>query len=329
MIGIDDDPIATRTNKALAPLLLATTLGLGWILLPFYGTLLWGAIIALLCAPVHRWLLPRLGHRRTPSALLTLVLALLVVVLPMALISAALAREGMLVYERLSNGSWSPALDLRHMFDGLPAWIRAPLDRAGLADFDTLQRRAVAAAALGSQWLATRAFSIGQDTFAFVVELFITAYISFFLIRDGEGLAHNLQRALPLAPEHKAALVDKFSTVVRATVKGSLLVAAAQGTLGGFAFWALGVNAALLWGALMAFTSLLPAIGAALVWLPVALYLLLTRFSLAGTGADSLRHVGHRAGGQLAQTHAGGQGHTNARLRGDDHHAGGALQRWA
>jgi predicted PurR-regulated permease PerM len=272
----ESDPPPSGANAALAPLLWLASLALGWILLPFYGTLLWGAIIALLFAPLHRGLLRRLGGKPTLAALLTLMVALWVVVLPLVLVSAALAREGLQVYARLSDGSWNPALDLRHFFDVLPGWIRTPLDRAGLNDFDVLQRRAVTAAAQGSQWVATRAFSIGQDTFAFVVDLLLTTYIAFFLIRDGEALAVRVQRALPLAPQHKAVLVDKFSTVIRATVKGGLLVATIQGALGGLAFWFLGVKAALLWGALMAFMALVPAVGAALVWLPLALYLMFT-----------------------------------------------------
>jgi predicted PurR-regulated permease PerM len=70
--------------------------------------------------------------------------------------------------------------------------------------------------------------------------------------------------------------------VIRATVKGSILVAMAQGALGGVIFWILGINAALLWAVLMAFLSLLPAVGAGLVWMPVALYLLATGSFIQG-----------------------------------------------
>jgi len=91
-------------------------------------------------------------------------------------------------------------------------------------------------------------------------------------IRDGDSLVRAVRRAIPLSSEHKKELLDKFATVIRATVKGNLLVAAIQGALGGIAFWFLGVGAALLCGVLMAFLSLLPAVGAALVWFPVAVY---------------------------------------------------------
>jgi len=150
------------------------------------------------------------------------------------------------------------------------------LDRFGLIDFDTLQRRLVAALTLGSQFIASRALGIGQDTFEFVAGLFITLYLAFFLVRDGEALLRDLRRAIPLAPEHTHDLLDKFTTVLRATVKGNLLVAAIQGALGGLAFWFLGVGGALLWAVLMAFLSLVPAVGAALVWVPVAAYFLVT-----------------------------------------------------
>jgi predicted PurR-regulated permease PerM len=272
-----DDHASTCVDKrALPVLLVGVSLALAWILAPFYGTILWGTIIAVLFAPLYRRLLPRLKHRRNAAALVTLGVVLVMVVLPFALVTAALAREAAGVYERLQSGEMDPALYFRGVFDALPAWLGALLDRFGLVDFATLQRRLAAALAQGSQFIATQALSIGQNTFEFVLELFITLYLAFFLIRDGEGLARALRHAVPLAPVHRMELFDKFTVVIRATVKGNLLVAALQGLLGGLAFWFLGVTGALLWAVTMAFLSLLPAIGAALVWLPVALYFLLT-----------------------------------------------------
>ncbi|MDB5763612.1 MAG: family transporter [Herminiimonas sp.] len=95
-------------------------------------------------------------------------------------------------------------------------------------------------------------------------------------MRDGASLAARIKQAIPLSPEQKRYLFTKFITVIRATVKGNIVVAALQGTLGGLIFWILGIQGALLWGVLMAFLSLLPAIGAGLVWGPVAIYFLLT-----------------------------------------------------
>jgi predicted PurR-regulated permease PerM len=263
-------------KRTLLLLLVVVSAALAWILLPFYGTILWGSIIALLFAPLHRWLLPRLAQRRTPAALLTLLVVLVMVVLPLALIAAALAREATGVYEQLQSGELNATRYFRGVFNALPDWVTAWLDRFGLVDFNTLQKRLTDALARGSQFIATQALGLGQLTFELIVDLFITLYLAFFLIRDGDALAHALRHAVPLATAHRRELVGKFTVVIRATVKGNLLVAALQGLLGGLAFWFLGVKGALLWGVVMAFLSLLPAVGAALVWAPVALYFLFT-----------------------------------------------------
>ncbi len=267
---------ASRENRPLLLLLVAVSLALGWILLPFYGTLLWASIIALLFAPLFRRLLVRLRGRRTAAALLTLLVAVVVVIVPFALLSAGLAREAMGVYDRVQSGQWNPGLYFQRIFDAMPGWVRDELDRFGLFDFDTLQRRLTATVAQASQFIAARALGVGQDTFAFIADLFITVYIAFFLIRDGASLVRAIRSAIPLSAVHKKDLFEKFATVIRATVKGNLVVAALQGALGGLAFWFLGVGAALLCGVLMAFLSLLPAVGAALVWFPVAVYFFIT-----------------------------------------------------
>ncbi|NRF71039.1 AI-2E family transporter [Aquincola sp. S2] len=280
----DPSTSATRENRTLWVLVIAVSVGLGWILLPFYGAILWAAIVALLFEPVHRRLLARLGRRRTPAALVTLLLALLIVVIPSAIVATSLAREAAGVVQRVQSGEVNVAASLRGAFEALPAWMTALLDRVGLADFDALQQRLTTALTQASRFLATQALNIGQDTFEFVVGLFVMLYLAFFLIRDGEDIVRTLRDAVPLAPAHKQELLDTFSAVVRATVKGTLVVAAVQGALGGIAFWYLDVHGALLWAVLMAFLSLLPAVGPALVWLPVAGYLLLTGALWQGVG---------------------------------------------
>jgi len=272
----DKNASAYVEKRALLLLLVVVTVALAAILIPFYAAIMWGAIIALLFAPVYRYLLPRMKQRPNPAALLTLLLVLVIVILPMASVLAALAREAALVFQRLQSGALNPALYFRGVFDALPLWMTALLDHFGLSNFDIVQGRVTVLLSQGTQFIATQIFSIGQNTFEFVASVFITLYLAFFLIRDGASVVLELRRAIPLAPAVKQELLDKFSTVIRATVKGNLLVAAIQGALGGIAFWFLGVGSALLWAVLMAFLSLLPAIGAALVWLPVAIYFLIT-----------------------------------------------------
>ena len=272
----DELPSGHPGNRPLLLLLVAVSLALGWILLPFYGSLMWGSIIAMLFAPVQRRLVMRFGGRRIPAALVTLAIVLLIVIVPLIIALAALASEATLVYQRIESGEWKPALYLRGLFDALPDWMTTLLGRFDLADFDTVERRLAAGLARASQLIATHALGIGQDMVHFVASLFITLYLAFFLIRDGDRAVRAIRRAIPLAHAHRQELIEKFSTVIRATVRGSLLVAAIQGLLGGIAFWFLEVGGALLWGVAMAFLSLVPAVGAALVWLPVAIYFLVS-----------------------------------------------------
>jgi predicted PurR-regulated permease PerM len=101
-------------------------------------------------------------------------------------------------------------------------------------------------------------------------------YVLFFLFRDGPFIGRAIRESLPLSPEHSSRALTLFATVVKATVKGNLVIAVIQGTIGGVTFWLLGIPAALLWGVMMTFLSILPAVGSGLVWAPVAGFLLLS-----------------------------------------------------
>ena len=98
----------------------------------------------------------------------------------------------------------------------------------------------------------------------------------FFFLRDGAELARKVRQAVPLQEQQKRRLQLKFNLVVRATVKGNLLVAITQGALGGLIFWFLDIHNVLLWAVLMAFLSLLPVVGTGIVWVPVAVFFLFT-----------------------------------------------------
>lgn len=268
-------PVPERRTLLLA-MMAAVTLALGAVLAPFWGTLLWAVIIALLFTPLHRWLLPRVGQRRNVAALLTLLAVLLIAVLPFVFLTLSLIGESAALYERLQAQPLTPGAWFRSVFESLPQWAADVLVRFDLADFEALQRRLSTLLSQGSQLIASQALRVGQNTFDLVVRLFIMLYVAFFLIRDGDTVASTLRDAVPLTPQHQRELIDKFTTVIRATVKGNVLVASLQGALGGLAFWFLDVSGVLLWTVLMAFMSLLPAVGAAIVWLPVALYFLST-----------------------------------------------------
>jgi predicted PurR-regulated permease PerM len=263
-------------DKAFLLLLAAITLALLWILHPFFGAILWAVILAITFAPLDQWWLSVLHQRRTPAALGTVVSVVLMVILPLALVTAALVQEGAGLYQRIQSGDIDIARYFRQLMESLPAWVISVLDRLGLTDLAALQERLSAELTRAAQFVAAEVLAVGQNTLAFAVSLILMLYLLFFLVRDGAELNRRIRDALPLAPALQDELADRFATVVRATVKGSVVVAIVQGVLGGVALWLLGIHAPVLWGALMAVLSLLPAVGTGLVWGPIAIYLFAT-----------------------------------------------------
>ncbi|MGH8416337.1 MAG: AI-2E family transporter [Pseudomonas sp.] len=263
-------------NKTLMLLLVLVTLAFIWILLPFYGAVFWAVVLGIIFAPLQRRLLARFGWQRNLTSLCTLMICLLIAILPVIIISMLMVQEGAALYKSVESGQLDIPKYLAEFKALLPTSTQHWLDRLGMGDFKGLQDKISKGAMQGSQYLATQAFSFGQGTFDFVVSFFIMLYLLFFFLRDGQELTRRIRIAVPLAEPQKRRLQLKFTRVVRATVKGNVVVAITQGALGGFIFWALDIPSALLWAVAMAFLSLLPAVGAGIVWAPVAAYFLLS-----------------------------------------------------
>jgi predicted PurR-regulated permease PerM len=277
---IEEPPAPPRPrrveDRAFVFLLVGISLAFALILWPFYGAVLWAVVIAILFMRLCRRLTVAFDGRRTLAALVTVLLVVLIVILPLALLGVSLLQEASSVYDRIQAGDINFRTYFETIFAALPDWATAYLDRFGLTSFGDVLERFSSGLLRGSQIVTERAIAIGQNTFEFIVNLFLMLYLVFFLLRDGEILTRRIKAALPLHHEQQQTLLSKFTVVIRATVKGNIVVALVQGALGGLILWILGVHAPLLCGVLMAFMSLLPAIGAAVVWLPIAGYLLAT-----------------------------------------------------
>lgn len=267
---------STLEDKSFLLLLVLVSLAFFWVLWPFYGAVFWGAVFAIMFNALFLRLLRKIPGNRTVAALLTLSIILVLVILPVGLISALLTQEAAGVYARVQSGELSFGRYFQQIYNGLPAWITRILERSGLENLGMIQERVTSSLTQGSQFIATQALSIGQNAFDFFISFFIMLYLLFFFLRDGAALSRRIKEAIPLEADIKRNLFSKFTTVIRATVKGNIAVAVMQGALGGLMFWFLGIHAPVLWGTLMAFLSLLPAVGAAVVWIPVALYFLAT-----------------------------------------------------
>jgi predicted PurR-regulated permease PerM len=263
-------------HRTFLLLTIIITLGFGMIVWPFFGAILWGIAAAIVFRPLNERLLKFWPGRRNLAALSTLIIIMALVILPAVLIATFLAQEALALYARVQV----TGLDIGQSFEdfrhGLPYWVVQILDRLGLANVAGVQSKLSAGVAGGLQEIAGRLLNIGQGAAGFIVALVIMLYLTFFFLRDGKMLIARIGHAIPLADHQRDALFDKFVTVIRATIKGSLVVATLQGTLGGLIFWVLGIHAPLLWGVMMGFFSLLPAVGTGIIWVPVTIYLLVT-----------------------------------------------------
>jgi predicted PurR-regulated permease PerM len=261
----------TLEQSAFLILLALVTLVFLFLLWPFFAPLLWACIIAVLFHPMQAWLTRRWGRRPNLTALVTLLACVVLVVIPVLLLLGSFLQQGLSIYQRIEAGELQPAQYVDNVREAFPA-LQSLLERFDI-NMDTLRENASSAALGASQVLARHALAVGQGTFGFVLKLGLMLYVAFFLLRDGRALVDALVRAMPLGDDRERMLFRKFAEVARATVKGNLVVAIVQGALGGLIFWILGLPAALLWAVVMTVLSLLPAVGAAIVWLPAAIYL--------------------------------------------------------
>jgi len=258
-------------RRAFLAALAAVSVLFALLLRPFWTAIFWACIMALFFHPLQRYLLQRFKGRATAAALLTLLIATVVVILPALALASAFVREGIQFYQMLDNRELDFDVIMEQMGTAVPI-IPELLQRVGV---DTANiREYLSSAAVGlTEIIGQEALRFARNTASFTLRLVLMLYLLFFLLRDGEKILGLIRQALPLDAERNQLLLNRFVEVARATVKGNLIVAAVQGGLGGIIFAILGIPGAVLWSVVMGILSLIPAVGASMVWIPVAIYL--------------------------------------------------------
>ncbi len=236
---------------------LVVSIAFALVIEPFFAAVLWGVIAAILFAPLNRQILSAIPKHRNGAALITLFLILGVVIVPAFVLGAALLQEGAYFYAKIQSGEINFVRLFGQVLAALPDWATPYLRRLGLTNFYAAQDMVTKGVTSSFRTLAAQAFQIGQSAFSFFVALGVMLYLTYFLLRDGELLSQRIAAAAPLRASQRQALIEQFVVVIRATIKGSIVVAIVQGLIGGIVFWALGIEGALLWGVLMGALSLL------------------------------------------------------------------------
>lgn len=240
-----------------------------WMLRGFIMPILWAIVFAVVLFPLHRRLL-RHVKSATLSALLTIIVLLVVVFGPVAGLGTLITNDAINLYQQFT----SQDIDFIEQLQSYPVVVQA-LDVVGISA-EELAARAVEAVRTAAVWIANEAFSIGAKTLNALVQTVLMLYILFFLLRDGERLGAFVYRILPLGNEREHLLFRRFTSTTRAMFRGTILVALVQGCIGGVLFSIAGVPNATLWGAVMAFLALIPAVGPALVLIPAGIFMIAT-----------------------------------------------------
>jgi len=258
----------SRSHVQTLVLMAATALGIFLcyrLAVPFLSSLAWALGLAILFTPFQRWVESKLKQPRLAAIISVLVIGLIVVV-PMTLVVQRLvveaAKGAELIETRVTSSEWKRVLAaqprLASLIDGLNQQIDLP---GTVKSF--------------SGWLIARAGSIVTGSVFQVLDFLLTFYLLFFFLRDRRATLRTLKRLSPLQGSEMDLMYTRVSDTIHATIYGTLAVSAVQGLLGGLMFWWLGLPAPLLWGLIMALLALVPVLGAFVVWMPAALFLLL------------------------------------------------------
>ncbi|MDQ6654527.1 MAG: AI-2E family transporter [Verrucomicrobiota bacterium] len=253
------------------------------VIWPFLKPLILGAMLAGLLRPLYRWLTRALGDRRSLAAILTLLILFVVVAGPISAFTGLVVNQALNVSEHaipwvqqhLGGASTFNAHD----------WLvqRFPTLASYVPEQARIMESVGTAAKTAGAFLVAGASRIGAGTAAFLLDLFIMLYGMFYFLRDGRLILEKIFYYTPLNHEDEVQVLQRLTSVTRATIKGTLLIGIIQGALAGLGFWVAGIDGAAFWGTLMAFLSIVPGIGAAMVWVPAVVYLYIIGQSLTAT----------------------------------------------
>ncbi len=232
------------------------------------------ALFSAVLHPIYRKIQRRLGGRKAPASILTILLALLLIIVPLVALLGIVADQAVQVSRKISETvvPWvqqhiEQPRDIGGILEKLPFYEQLLPYRARI-----MEKVGEWAGQVGS-WGIGAISSAARGTFSFFFSLVIMLYAMFFFLMDGPAMLHKAYSYLPLAESDKKRMSANFVSVTRATLKGTLLIGIVQGFLGGIGYAFLGLHDAVFWGTVMAVLSMIPVIGTPLVWIPAAVYL--------------------------------------------------------
>ena len=251
---------------------------------PFLACIFVSIILGLIFYPLYKWFLRRTKDRNRLSSVLTCTVITLAIIVPVSLMIGMLTAQSFELYRtiesKLEDGTLEEMIDLSG-----EGTIQSLLNR-GLSFFDLEAKELVVGLSKALQSISGFIFTAGsglvKNLSSLIVSFFLMIFALYYLFIEGEKVRDELILLSPLQARHERRVLDHFGQVTSASVKGSLLTALAQGVAGGVGFAAVGLPSAALWGSVMAFFSLIPMVGTAIIWVPASIYLIVAGHWIKG-----------------------------------------------
>ena len=254
-------------NITFFTFLILITIGFLYIIKPFFYPIFWAAIVAGIFYPIFKKIKSTIKHQNI-SSLLTIIIFLVIIIIPVALLSSLLLKETLSLYTSLSENQGPIVSTVKNVI----GWIKnnPVTDKLNINEQQiTLKLTEVAKTVTDLIFAGVK--NLTQNSLTFLIMFVIMVYSLFFFLKDGERILKKLSHISPLGDEHEKIMYKKFTSTVRAVLKGTIIVGAIQGFLGGVLFYITGIEGALILGILMIMFSIVPGLGSYVVWLPAAL----------------------------------------------------------
>jgi len=258
-------------------LILVTLLFL-YLLMPFFFPVFWAAVIAGISTPLFRRVNGKL-NRPTLSAAIVLAMVIVIIILPGGIIGTLLFSESLQMYSAMNTEGDDIGKSIETITGAIrnnPYVARLHLDEKFLTDKFSEIARSI------SNFMFVHLKDLTQNTLLFVVQFAVMLYTLFFFIRDGDKFLGMAIKFITFGENREEILYERFAATARATLKVTLIIGGLQGFLGGLIFWFTGIEGALVWGAVMVFTAIVPVVGCSIIWAPAGVIMLLTGHTWEG-----------------------------------------------
>jgi predicted PurR-regulated permease PerM len=233
---------------------------------PFLVALAWAIVLVVVAYPVYERLARRWGP--TTAAILSTAGVTLILIVPTLLVMGAFVRQGVDAAREIQLGVASGHF---RWVNDLWTRIQQRFPDSSPADLATVLHRYAEQAA---GYFATRLGAILRNTAVFLFHLSVTILAMFYLFRDGDSIVARLREVLPFEDVHRERMIREARDLIFASVTSTLVAAAVHAVIGGLAFAVTGIHAAIFWGVMMGFFSLVPVVGSSLIWVPAAISLM-------------------------------------------------------